>query len=768
MSAESEVEHIDEWVVVQEEKDELTCPICLDILHQPVNLSTCPHACCRRCLGQLVSQHSQPKCPSCREPLSSEIRSLLTTTGCVSGIISEKLRKASTKCPHCHAWEGRLGVNRANLIAHRSECGAYPLICSVGCGESIARSQLAAHEGEQCPRRLVVCGRCEGQYAFESIQQHHINERECERAHLCVHGCGDVVADRTDYIHRLSHCTHRTTRCPVCSASMEHRHLSAHMAANVVEHITLLSCDNATFRSQLAAKQDEISALRQQLSDVPASVQQISDQQQAFRTQLATLLATKDSETEKELSVLAKNDASFGTQLDAHTSEISDLRQQLSTLRSSSALLTTTVAEQENEVSALRRQLSTASPQLERVVRDNAALNGETTALRQQVFQQTVERRLLNDARAAHQWVTQVGQHTADSLQTMAVIMRTYRESSLVQAACCQSLFTVAVNSVAQLEPFVQLGGVECVVHTLTVDGLAWGVHEAACGVLWKLSGKPSDRACVVMAGGIEAVVRAMKQHSAVSNIQLRGCMLLANIAADNDARPRVLVSGAVGCVVSAMKQHKLADVHESGCRTLANLCVGKLPQALECLRAAGVVECVVSMMKVHSRHESVQMCGCQVLLTLADGTESVSQRIVACGGRDLLLSAKREHPGEQAKWGVQKLLDVLGRSQQPTPSAAAVHPVREPRDYGGRTVVVTGLSSDADRKYVSQCFQQAGEIGKLSMPSPTTPRHDYDGVAHIEYVTSGGAKQALSLDGKWMMRSWVRVSLSTSAVVPL
>ena len=275
---------IDDWVV--DEHESLNCSICLDILYQPVNLSTCSHTFCLHCLQKLVQDpNSSPACPECKTALSSSIRSILSTPDCINGWWNEQLRKLKVACPHCkatEAWTGTLGIDRANAIAHRGECGYVPVPCSLGCGQSIARSSLTVHEKDECTKRSVQCDRCNQHFPVDAISAHLINDKECGNCHLCKLGCGQLLLDTLAAAHVKEACTHRPVLCPICNASVQHHLLDHHLQTNLVQHITQLAKDNASLKQQLSlasstvAQQDmkvskmqsEISCLRTQLSEV--------------------------------------------------------------------------------------------------------------------------------------------------------------------------------------------------------------------------------------------------------------------------------------------------------------------------------------------------------------------------------------------------------------------------------------------------------------------------------------------------------------------
>eukprot|EP01004_Peranema_trichophorum_P009172 NODE_7919_length_728_cov_47.099174_g7303_i0.p1 GENE.NODE_7919_length_728_cov_47.099174_g7303_i0~~NODE_7919_length_728_cov_47.099174_g7303_i0.p1 ORF type:complete len:174 (-),score=29.61 NODE_7919_length_728_cov_47.099174_g7303_i0:129-650(-) len=69
-------------------RDELTCPVCLDLFSQDaVTLPSCGHSFCRRCLMSL----NFPNCPSCRTPFPPVPKSTFKTSRVLSTTVDHFL-----------------------------------------------------------------------------------------------------------------------------------------------------------------------------------------------------------------------------------------------------------------------------------------------------------------------------------------------------------------------------------------------------------------------------------------------------------------------------------------------------------------------------------------------------------------------------------------------------------------------------------------------------------------------------------------------------
>ena len=150
--------------------EEVKCPVCLELLSEPV-ITSCHHLFCKDCI------YGQETCPTCREEF-------ITTTPDVG---STKLMKAfKVKCPNSSEgcrWQGDLGDAEEHLekkcqyqkakcpfqckellegpqeevrFKHHLTCENLPVSCP-GCWVYIKRKNMQRHLSKDCPVELVPC-----------------------------------------------------------------------------------------------------------------------------------------------------------------------------------------------------------------------------------------------------------------------------------------------------------------------------------------------------------------------------------------------------------------------------------------------------------------------------------------------------------------------------------------------------------------------------------------------------------------------------------
>lgn len=158
--------------------ENLLCPLCLDVLDDPVS-GACGHASCRECLAQHLSNHSD--CPQCRGALSENalvpnviVRSMVSELRlvCPNNPIPEEpaAKRARGEAGAvvvdgslCN-WQGKCET----LAAHRATCPREIVPCpmhEMGCTARIRRCELAAHVADAASHLQLVCT------AFGSLKQ---------------------------------------------------------------------------------------------------------------------------------------------------------------------------------------------------------------------------------------------------------------------------------------------------------------------------------------------------------------------------------------------------------------------------------------------------------------------------------------------------------------------------------------------------------------------------------------------------------------------
>lgn len=113
----------------------LICGICAGVLEKAI-LTPCGHSFCEDCLQTWLGQNesSRRHCPACRREVY-ETTAVLALRGIIDGL----LVKCNNEKHGC-----KLVLKLENLEGHLKRCDYTTVECS-GCGESVARCELASH-----------------------------------------------------------------------------------------------------------------------------------------------------------------------------------------------------------------------------------------------------------------------------------------------------------------------------------------------------------------------------------------------------------------------------------------------------------------------------------------------------------------------------------------------------------------------------------------------------------------------------------------------
>lgn len=168
-----------------EKKNRYMCAICLDFLREPVQLDSCGHTFCQKCILNLVSD----VCPLCRNQftifftdkrLQRELdNEMIKCRFCKVKISFKNISTHHSSCPefvwncgYCKEKYKECDYNR-----HITQCIGYPVSCQ-DCGLWIARKDLLSHVHYCCNNQQkieITCFSCQEVVPLLTFGDHYNN-----------------------------------------------------------------------------------------------------------------------------------------------------------------------------------------------------------------------------------------------------------------------------------------------------------------------------------------------------------------------------------------------------------------------------------------------------------------------------------------------------------------------------------------------------------------------------------------------------------------
>ena len=201
--------------------EDLKCPICLDLVYEPV-LTSCGHLICQRCV------RGQARCPTCRDELQF-MRDQFN---------ERRVKNLKVKCPNWEKgcqWQGDL----RDIAQHiGNNCQVETILCPQGCAEEIARGDLMEHD-TICTHRAYTCPHCQFEDTFVNITTTHYTT--CESFLLmCPAGCCKRLS-RIKMAAHLAKCVEELVPCTYaaigCEKVIKRKDLQTHLQDKMHSHL---------------------------------------------------------------------------------------------------------------------------------------------------------------------------------------------------------------------------------------------------------------------------------------------------------------------------------------------------------------------------------------------------------------------------------------------------------------------------------------------------------------------------------------------------
>jgi hypothetical protein len=279
----------------------------------------------------------------------------------------------------------------------------------------------------------------------------------------------------------------------------------------------------------------------------------------------------------------------------------------------------------------------------------------------------------------------------ADGIIGVLDAMRANAGSPEVQVQACQVLGElIGGGDPEQHTAFFAAGGLDVVLSAMRTHDAVPAVGERGCYVLSCLPMSMMHakfEGCMFSSDGLHAVLVAMRIHAAIPAVAEMGCRALINLLNRLDDLTIFVAAGGIHTLIAAMRTHSAeVAVVERGCYVLTYLMDQQCSDHDTAIIAAGGVDALVVAMSDHIAVPEVGLEGCRGFRSFADRNPHHQALILAAGGLDNVLALMRMHPRNDdiQEWGILFLESLVSVVEDQTTVQSS----------GGREVLRANIES--------------------------------------------------------------------------
>ncbi|XP_067248646.1 E3 ubiquitin-protein ligase TRIM16-like [Chanodichthys erythropterus] len=274
-------------------QDEFLCPVCLDLLKDPVTTS-CGHSYCKSCITGCWDQEDQKRvysCPQCRQTFSP--RPALAKNTMLAEVV-EKLK--NIKLP-ADGYTGAGDVQCDVCIGRKHKAVKSCLVCL----ESYCQTHFDRHE------------------EFHSRKPHKVTE--------ATGRLQEMICQKHDKILEVFCCTDQKIICLLCTMDEHKNHDTVSAAAQRTEKQNQLKETQRSFQQRIQQREKDLQQLREAVKSHKSSAQTAVEDSERIFTELIRSIERSCSEVTQQIRDQEKTAVSRAEgQLERLEQEINDMR----------------------------------------------------------------------------------------------------------------------------------------------------------------------------------------------------------------------------------------------------------------------------------------------------------------------------------------------------------------------------------------------------------------------------------------------------------
>ncbi|KAK3506983.1 hypothetical protein QTP70_034265, partial [Hemibagrus guttatus] len=286
------------------DQDQFSCPVCLDLLKDPVTIA-CGHSFCKVCINGCWDQEDQKgvySCPQCRDTFTP--RPVLRRNNMLAEVVEKLKKKTEVQAAspaHCYAGPGDVECDFCTGRKHKAVKSC--LICLA----SFCETHLKPHYLSPAFMKHTLTG------PSEKLQEKICSEHDKLMEIYC----------RTD----------QTCICFICVMDKHRGHDTVTTAVQRAEKESELKEEQMKFQQRIQEKQKKVQELKQTVNTIKLSAQTAVDDSERNFTELISSMEKKRSEVTELIRAQEKTELSRAERLlDQLEQEIADLQRRVTEL----------------------------------------------------------------------------------------------------------------------------------------------------------------------------------------------------------------------------------------------------------------------------------------------------------------------------------------------------------------------------------------------------------------------------------------------------